>query len=208
MSDWNDAAFVYLIKCGKLYKIGKAVDVDKRLKELSTGSAYPLTVKHKVTSLAAGKLESWLHRKFKPWRVRGEWFELPIESTRWFVSKSGARLDRCMARDEICEQCRASEFALCGCRTYSQRIVWAPQERIQQWSRKGELLERCFHCGRWFQSRATEIYCLECRALGEMLDVMGCLPTECYRVPGNKQSVNPALWRKPKYVLRDDELPF
>lgn len=197
MSEWNDAAFIYLIKCGKLYKIGKAVDVDKRLKELSTGSAYPLTVKHKVTSLAAGKLESWLHQKFKPWRVRGEWFELPIESTRWFVSKSGAHLDRLMAHDEICEQCHANQFALCQCHTYPKRKEWTPQEKMQQWARDGSLLERCNHCGRWFQSRAVEIYCLECRTLGETLDIMGGVPETLYRTPGNKQSVNPVLWRKP-----------
>lgn len=205
---WNDPAYVYLVKCGKLYKIGKAINVGQRLKELSTGSAYPLFIKHTIQSLAAQRLEHWLHQRFRPWRVRGEWFELPLNSVRWITSKSGPQLDRYMAHDEVCDQCHAREFTGCYCQIYPKRVPWAPHEKMQLWSRKGELLERCNHCGRWFQSRATELYCLECRAAGDTLDRMGCLPEGLDRTPSGNYQINPALWRKKPMPPWDDDLPF
>ena len=207
-NEWNDRGFVYLIKCGKLYKVGSAVDVARRIKELTTGSAYPLQLKHSVQSLEFRKLETWIHVKLKPWRARGEWFELPIDLRRWFMSKNGAQLDRLMAIDQICDKCNAHIFSLCHCQSYPQPKVIIPFERVQQWSRKGELLERCNHCGRWFQSRAIEIYCKECRLNGEQLDLLGLLPDSVNRPMGNTKPVNWQYWQKPKYVLRDDELSF
>lgn len=64
--------YTYIMTDGSgLYKIGKAFDVDKRLKSLQCGNA---TIK--IVETAIGDYENYLHKKFKSKRVKGEWFSL------------------------------------------------------------------------------------------------------------------------------------
>ena len=58
-------------------KIGVAQNVDQRLRELQTGNPSELYVRLKFgpfTKADAFRNENWFHRKFKPHRIRGEWF--------------------------------------------------------------------------------------------------------------------------------------
>lgn len=80
--------FVYVIaKKGfafrKNYKIGKAKDYNKRLKQLQTGSPYDYYVVAFFETTKPFELESAAHRKYKKRRTRGEWygfyfFEIPF----------------------------------------------------------------------------------------------------------------------------------
>lgn len=71
-------AFVYLIKneLTNHYKIGVAVDIQSRLKNLQSGSSSKLSVVKAVKSTQAYALERELHIKFKHRRLEGEWFNL------------------------------------------------------------------------------------------------------------------------------------
>jgi hypothetical protein len=64
--------YTYLVQCvlGGPVKVGTAVDPDKRLVELQTGSPYPLGVLHVLPC----NCEALLHRRFSDWRLCGEWF--------------------------------------------------------------------------------------------------------------------------------------
>lgn len=54
-------------------KIGKANEVQERLRTLQTGSPYPLELRLAIK--ASADLEYELHRRFKPFRQHSEWFD-------------------------------------------------------------------------------------------------------------------------------------
>jgi len=73
--------YVYLIGDEEMpnrYKIGstRADDVNKRLKQLQTGSSSKLYIKESFETEYPFKLEKMLHNRFKLSNVIGEWFEL------------------------------------------------------------------------------------------------------------------------------------
>ena len=73
--------FVYLIGDEEMpnrYKIGstRANDVNKRLKQLQTGSSSKLYIKESFETEHPFKLEKMLHNRFKLLNIIGEWFEL------------------------------------------------------------------------------------------------------------------------------------
>ena len=67
-------SYVYFIqdKMSNMIKIGKANDVEKRLKQLQTSCPYEL----ELLSYIPGdeSLEKDIHKKFSEYRHRGEWF--------------------------------------------------------------------------------------------------------------------------------------
>jgi len=59
-------------------KIGLAIDPLRRVKELQTGNARRLHLLMKIgpmSDMRAVSIERKLHRRFKKWRLVGEWFE-------------------------------------------------------------------------------------------------------------------------------------
>ena len=74
---------VYFIEGGGYTKIGKADDPQKRLRELQTGSPFPLTLKF-VTEGGFEK-ESQIHSALSKYRVNGEWFEITYDWCDEFV---------------------------------------------------------------------------------------------------------------------------
>ena len=56
-------------------KIGRSVDVPRRLKQLQTGAPYPLRLL--LCGKGLGSVEPELHRRFAKYRIRsnGEWFK-------------------------------------------------------------------------------------------------------------------------------------
>ncbi len=75
--------YTYFISGGDgRVKIGKAVDVARRLKTLQTGSSRVLKLLHVID----GDVERGLHAKFSQWRIQGEWFEA-CEELLAFVEK-------------------------------------------------------------------------------------------------------------------------
>lgn len=70
--------FVYVIKGqgGSHFKIGKAKNIQERLKQLSAGSQTKLELVHAISSNAANVAERYLHNHFAAQRGHGEWFDL------------------------------------------------------------------------------------------------------------------------------------
>lgn len=64
------SGFTYLIRCGHFFKIGRARDVEKRLRGMQLPE-YEL-----IGSARDAALERVLHRRFRHCRSRGEWFAL------------------------------------------------------------------------------------------------------------------------------------
>jgi hypothetical protein len=72
------AGFVYVIQDGSgLCKIGRAKNVEKRIRSLSTGSSSDLTLIASWPCSNAGEYEAILHQAWRDVRVRGEWFRIP-----------------------------------------------------------------------------------------------------------------------------------
>lgn len=68
---------LYIIKTPTHFKIGVSVNPEKRLKELSTGSALPLTLHSTyIPTHSAYQLERRLHKAFTIHRCNGEWFDI------------------------------------------------------------------------------------------------------------------------------------
>ena len=81
-------AFVYVLKVGGLYKIGKAKDVNNRIRNLHLAEDHEVVFS--VFSNKPLELEKALHNKFKHLRVKREWFKL----TDAELSEIAAYLDR------------------------------------------------------------------------------------------------------------------
>jgi Meiotically up-regulated gene 113 len=76
---------VYFVKAsrkGPMVKIGKAIDVGRRLAELQTGCPDPLVLLGSIKCRSekhAMHIESVAHRRFKKYRAHGEWFHFAPE---------------------------------------------------------------------------------------------------------------------------------
>jgi hypothetical protein len=80
--------YVYLIEntFDGTYKIGFTEgSVENRRKQLLTGSSQELTVVYEFPSNYVRKLEKYLHRMFKSYHYRGEWFTLDDASVKKFI---------------------------------------------------------------------------------------------------------------------------
>lgn len=74
LSGGPGSEWVYIVEAGGLFKIGVAQDVTRRLRSLQTGSSVPLRLVGTVTGGYAREAE--LHKRFRPFRLHGEWFDL------------------------------------------------------------------------------------------------------------------------------------
>jgi hypothetical protein len=78
--------FVYLMQWENEYKIGKAVDIERRKKRLSRELNRDITVLHRIFSHDYTRAESDLHRKYASKRLHGEWFALEADDITWLMS--------------------------------------------------------------------------------------------------------------------------
>lgn len=79
-------AYVYLIRAENgLIKIGKTIDLDKRLEGISGMSPEPLELIYsiKTTIAKVNKLEAQLHYTFNNSRSHGEWFDLSVSDIEY-----------------------------------------------------------------------------------------------------------------------------
>lgn len=103
-------------------KIGVAVDVARRMKELQVSSPFPLKLLGVIRTPEAPILERSLHTDFAHRRVRGEWFQLsadilayiktearPLRSARIRPRPPTADEEIAMVRREIAEQSTARQ---------------------------------------------------------------------------------------------------
>lgn len=72
--------YIYAIKSDDgYYKIGRSSNPKRRLKSLSVGNPNELTLVASSPVVEAQRREKDIHEQFGEWRVRGEWFDLPLE---------------------------------------------------------------------------------------------------------------------------------
>lgn len=73
---------VYFISDGEFVKIGKAKDVNRRVRELQTANPRKLTILKVIEckdEKTAFDLEHFFHQQFKLFKCKGEWFDFRLE---------------------------------------------------------------------------------------------------------------------------------
>ena len=68
--------FVYLMFDGELWKIGKALSIASRKKQLERQLGKPLKLLHSIQSDDYSRAEAEMHYRYRHCRTRGEWFDL------------------------------------------------------------------------------------------------------------------------------------
>jgi hypothetical protein len=86
--DSDKAGYVYLINAigTNRYKIGRTLDLKRRVSQLNYQSSYPLKIVLSFKSYYPAEDEKALHKKFASYRVHGEWFEFSFVDATEFYS--------------------------------------------------------------------------------------------------------------------------
>lgn len=72
----GEQGFVYLIRCGRHYKIGKTKNIDQRMRAISTSQPYPVEIIHTMRTNNMARAEAFFHGSFDGGRRHREWFQL------------------------------------------------------------------------------------------------------------------------------------
>lgn len=83
-SDTGNDGFVYLIKSGRFYKIGKTISVGMRERQLQIQLPEQARTVHSIKKDDPSGIEAYWHRRFEAKRKNGEWFELSAQDVAAF----------------------------------------------------------------------------------------------------------------------------
>ena len=82
--------YIYLIRQGdsNYYKIGMSKNPKNRLKDFQVASPQKLTLKHisECENAEPNQQEASLHKKFKEYHVRGEWYRFNENQISWVIN--------------------------------------------------------------------------------------------------------------------------
>lgn len=79
--------YVYLLKSGRFYKIGKTNAVGRREYELAIQLPEKTTTVHAIQTDDPTGIEAYWHKRFADRRKNGEWFELSAAEVRAFTRR-------------------------------------------------------------------------------------------------------------------------
>jgi len=80
----SDLGSVYLIRWDKHYKIGKASNLERRVREIKISLPEAAEIVHAIKTDDPDGIEAYWHRRFNDRRVRGEWFALSVSDVAAF----------------------------------------------------------------------------------------------------------------------------
>jgi hypothetical protein len=79
-------AYVYLLRCGEYFKIGRTNNLDRRMDQLSIQLPHKPQIIHAIHTNVPAYTERFFHEKFGEFRLNGEWFQLSQEAIGYFCS--------------------------------------------------------------------------------------------------------------------------
>ena len=81
---FDNYGYVYLMKSGKYYKIGRSISAEKRTYEIQLQLPEELKLVHEIKTDDPVGIEAYWHKRFSNKRVRGEWFSLTSQDVKTF----------------------------------------------------------------------------------------------------------------------------